>query len=72
VGFHAANNLLTALLVTSSWTVFQTESILIDVSKPSLGGEILISLLFLYPLFLVLMSRKYQWSDWKKNLIDRF
>lgn len=72
VGFHAANNLLTALLVTSSWTAFQTESILIDVSKPSLGGEILISLLFLYPLFLVLMSRKYQWSDWKKNLIDRF
>ena len=72
VGFHAANNLLTALLVTSSWTAFQTESILIDVSEPSLGGEILISLLFLYPLFLVLMSRKYHWSDWKKNLIDRF
>jgi membrane protease YdiL (CAAX protease family) len=72
VGFHAANNLLTALLITSSWTAFQTESILIDISEPSLGGEILISLLFLYPLFLVLMSRKYQWSDWKRNLIDRF
>ena len=72
LGFHAANNLLTALLVTSSWTAFQTESILIDVSEPSLWGEIIISLLFLYPLFLVLMSRKYQWSNWKKNLIDRF
>ena len=26
LGFHAANNLTTALLVTSSWTAFQTES----------------------------------------------
>ena len=37
LGFHAANNLFTALLVTSSWTAFQTESILIDISEPSLG-----------------------------------
>ena len=36
LGFHAANNLITALLVTSTWTVFQTESILIDVSEQSL------------------------------------
>ena len=27
LGFHAANNLFTALLVTSSWTAFQTDSI---------------------------------------------
>ena len=40
IGFHAANNLVTALLVTSTWTVFQTESILIDVSEPSLFFEI--------------------------------
>ena len=72
LGFHAANNLITALLVTSSWTAFQTESILIDVSEPSLGAEIIISLLFLYPLFLILMSKKYRWSNWKKNLTSRF
>ena len=30
LGFHAANNLVTALIVTASWTSFQTESILID------------------------------------------
>ena len=28
IGFHAANNLIAALLVTADWTVFQTESIL--------------------------------------------
>ena len=37
LGFHAANNIMTALFVTSSWTVFQTESILIDISEPTLG-----------------------------------
>ena len=37
IGFHAANNLVAALLVTADWTVFQTESILIDISEPSLG-----------------------------------
>ena len=42
LGFHAANNLFTALLVTSSWTAFQTESILIDISEPSLGIELVL------------------------------
>ena len=28
LGFHAANNLITALLVTADWTAFQTDSIL--------------------------------------------
>jgi membrane protease YdiL (CAAX protease family) len=37
IGFHAANNLIAALLVTADWTVFQTESILINIAEPSLG-----------------------------------
>lgn len=68
VGFHAANNLITALLVTSNWTAFQTDSILIDISKPSLGVELFISLFVLYPLFLMLMSKKYKWKNWKSKL----
>jgi membrane protease YdiL (CAAX protease family) len=72
LGFHAANNLVTALLVTSSWTAFQTESVLIDVSEPSLGAELIVSLLLFYPLFLLLMSKKYGWSHWKSKLISKF
>ena len=60
LGFHAANNLITALLVTSSWTAFQTESILIDISDPSLVGETIISMLILYPLFYIYMYKKYK------------
>ena len=68
LGFHAANNLITALLVTSSWTAFQTESILIDISDPSLVGETIISMLILYPLFYIYMFKKYKWSDLKNKL----
>jgi hypothetical protein len=71
LGFHAANNLTTALLVTSSWTAFQTESFLIDISEPSLGGEIFISLFIIYPLFLFLMSNKFNWSGYKIKLISK-
>jgi membrane protease YdiL (CAAX protease family) len=71
LGFHAANNLVTALLVTSSWTAFQTESLLIDISTPSLGAELIISLFIFYPLFLWIMSKKYHWTAWKEKLISR-
>jgi len=72
IGFHAANNLVTALIVTASWTAFQTESILIDKSEPSLGKELLITLLIIYPIITIIFSKKYQWKDWKKQLTNKF
>ena len=72
LGFHAANNLVTALLVTASWTAFQTESILIDNSTPSLGKEMLITLLIIYPIITIIFAKKYQWKDWKKQLTNKF
>ena len=72
LGFHAANNLVTALLVTASWTAFQTESILIDNSEPSLGKELLITLLLIYPILTIIFAKRYQWSDWKKQLTNKF
>ena len=71
LGFHASNNIMTALFVTSSWTVFQTESILIDISEPTLGGETFFSLFILYPGFIFLMSRKFDWSGWKIKLFSK-
>jgi len=37
LGFHAANNLTAALLVTADWTALQTHSILKDVAEPSIS-----------------------------------
>lgn len=72
LGFHAANNLVTALLVTASWTSFQTESLLIDNSEPSLIKELLITFLVVYPILILLFSRKYGWKNWKHNLTTKF
>lgn len=72
LGFHAANNLVTAILVTASWTAFQTESILINNSEPSLGKELFITLLIIYPILTIIFAKKYQWKNWKKQLFNSF
>jgi len=68
LGFHAANNLVTALLVTSDWSAFQTNSVFKDVSEPSAGFEILVPVLIIFPLLLFIFSKKYNWSNWKEKL----
>ena len=72
LGFHAANNLVTAILVTASWTAFQTESILIDNSEPSLGKELFFTLLIVYPILTIIFAKKYHWKNWKKQLLNSF
>lgn len=68
LGFHAANNLITALLVTANWTAFQTDSILKDMSEPTAGVDVLMPVLVVFPILLFIFSKKYQWSDWKEKL----
>lgn len=69
LGFHAANNLISALLVTADWQVFQTYSIFKDVSEPNLLLAIVPSLL-LFPVMIFIYSKKYHWSHWKNKLTD--
>ncbi|HMI06407.1 MAG TPA: CPBP family intramembrane glutamic endopeptidase [Flavobacterium sp.] len=74
LGFHAANNLIGALLLTSDWTVFQTHSILKDVSEPTVGFDVLFPILVIFPILLFIFSKKYGWTDWAERLtgtIDR-
>ncbi|MBP2832691.1 CPBP family intramembrane metalloprotease [Aquimarina sp. U1-2] len=68
LGFHAANNLITVLLVTADWTALQTDSIFIDVSDPGTGYEILFPVFVIFPLFLLILSKKYAWTNWKEKL----
>ncbi len=68
LGFHAANNLVTALLVTSDWSALQTNSIFKDVSNPSAGLEIIIPVFVIFPLLLLLFGKRYKWTDWKEKL----
>jgi len=68
LGFHAANNLVGALLITSDWTVFQTHSVLKDVSEPSVGIDILFPVLVIFPILLFIFSKKYGWNNWRDKL----
>ncbi|KAF2517100.1 CPBP family intramembrane glutamic endopeptidase [Flavobacterium foetidum] len=68
LGFHAANNLVGALLVTSDWTVFQTNSVFIDRSEPSAGLDVILPVVIIYPILLFIFSRKYGWNNWKEKL----
>ena len=70
LGFHAANNLFTALLVTADWTAFQTNSILRDVSDPDVSNaEIFASVLIIYPILILIFAKVYKWTNWKEKLI---
>jgi len=70
LGFHAANNLFTALLVTADWTAFQTNSIFRDISDPDIGAfEIFSSVLIIYPLLIFIFAKVYKWKNWKSRLI---
>ncbi|NIK91990.1 CPBP family intramembrane metalloprotease [Mangrovimonas sp. CR14] len=70
LGFHAANNLFTALLVTADWTAFQTHSILKDISNPTAAGffDVFLPVFVLFPILLFIFSKKYRWTNWKDKL----
>ncbi len=71
LGFHAANNLITALLVTADWTAFQTDSIFKDISNPELGWDVLIPVFVIFPILIYGFSRKYKWTNWQERLFGR-
>ncbi len=71
LGFHAGNNLLTAILVTADWTAFQTNSLLKDISEPEAGWDVLLPVLVIYPIFLLIMAWKYKWKDWSHRLFGK-
>ncbi len=71
LGFHAGNNIIAALLVTSDWAVFQTNSVLKDISEPAVGFNILGPVFIIYPIFLLIMAWRYKWHNWKGKLFGK-
>lgn len=70
-GFHAANNLVTALLVTADWTAFNTPSILKDVSEPEVTFDVLLPIFILYPILILIMAKTYRWNNWSQKLFGK-
>ena len=73
LGFHAANNLIGALLVTSSWTVFQTNSLFLNTTPIDAISvwEFIWQVFVFYPILLVIFAKRYKWTDWKNRLLGR-
>jgi len=70
LGFHAANNLFTALLVTADWTALQTHSVFKDTSLPGAAGfmDVFMPVFVIFPVVLFVFSKKYNWNNWKEKL----
>ncbi len=71
LGFHAANNLVGALLVTTDWTVFQTYSVLKDISEPQAGFDVIAPVFILYPVLIAIMAWRYKWKNWGSKLFGK-
>lgn len=68
IGFHAANNLVIALLVTADWTAFQTHSLFKDVAEPQLAFYLMAPPI-IYAIILFVFSKKYGWTSWRNKLL---
>jgi membrane protease YdiL (CAAX protease family) len=71
LGLHAVNNVTAAFFVTTDWSVFQTDALYKDISEPSVSWEMFIPVFILYPVLLLLFSKKYGWTDWKEKLTGK-
>ncbi len=70
LGFHAANNLIGALLVTSNWTAFQTNSLFIDITPVEniSISSLFVQVLIFLPLLTFIFARVYGWKNWSQHL----
>lgn len=72
IGFHFANNLFAALVVTSDWQVFQTDAIFLDTNPPSFST---LDFLFSFGgqlLFFLICWKMFQWKSMKKVLFNGY
>ena len=71
LGFHLGNNLMAALLITSDFSAIQTDAIFKYSGKENpvdMLNEMILSIVFVYPIILFIFAKKYNWSHWKKKL----
>ena len=71
LGFHLGNNLLAALLITSDWSALQTDAVFRYTSSEANITilEIILPVILVYPLLLIILSKKYKWNNWKDKLM---
>lgn len=69
LGFHAANNIFGALIVTNTWQAFRTDALLLDTSPPQIGIDLWLTVFVAYPLLFWIFKKKYGFSI--KSLLSK-
>lgn len=74
LGFHLGNNLLAATLVTSGWSALQTDAAFkftATQAGTSTLIDVILPVLVLYPIILLILSKKYNWNNWSQKLFGK-
>lgn len=71
MGYHAANNIFAALILTNEWQAFQTDALWIDHAKPTFGWDVIATMLVLQPLLLLAFAKIYKWKNMRTTLFDQ-
>ena len=72
MGYHAANNMFAAIILTNNWQVFHTDAMFIDMSPPSFGWDAILTMAIIQPLCLLIFGRVYKWKNWKTQLFKAY
>lgn len=59
LGFHAANNVFGALIVTNNWQAFRTDALLIDTSPPKIGIDLWLTIFVAYPILFWIFKKRF-------------
>ena len=74
LGFHLGNNLMSALLITSDYSVIRTDALFkySGVENPNdILIEMIVSIAIVYPIILYIFAKRYNWTDWKSKLTGK-
>lgn len=71
LGFHAANNLIGAVLITSKNSAFQTNAIFEQLTISQSFTEIYIQVFIIFPILILIFAKKYGWHNWIDKLTGK-
>ena len=66
MGYHAINNIFSALILTNDWQAFQTDALFKDYNEPSLGWDSLLTVFIIQPILILLFGKLYGWK-WSRE-----
>jgi hypothetical protein len=62
LGYHAANNIFAAIMVTNNWQAFQTDALFMDKTPPGIGWDTILGILIVLPTLFFIFKWKYKWK----------